>query len=158
MSLPAERLYSWTEYIELELESNRKHEYFEGQLTAMTGGSIAHSLVGSALARELWRICAGTGCRVHSSDQRLVLPDKPRAYYPDVSVTCGPLVVHPEDPHAISDATLVGEVHSPRTIVLDRQHKLYEYQSLPSCRFVLFAFPRRCASTASRVSPTTPGS
>jgi len=142
MSLPPYKRHTWSEYLDREAATGRKHELVHGQLTAMTGGTVAHALLVAAVAGELRNLVRGSGCRVHSSEQRLTPRDKERAYYPDFSVTCGPIPLHPHDPHGICDARLVGEVHSANSIRFDRGHKLYEYQELPSCQHVVFVFPQ----------------
>lgn len=145
MSVPPRRLLSYAEYLDLEAQTGRKHEYIDGMVTAMTGGSIAHALLVSVVGRELWKAINPTSCRVHSSEQRVRIPGGSRVYYPDASVTCGPLQVDPDDPHAIYDASLLVEVLSPHTARYDHLHKVVEYQRLPSCRAIWLVNTTRVA-------------
>jgi len=136
MSLAAHRLLTYDEYLDLEQETRIKHEYVEGIATAMTGGSITHALLVAAVAAEFRNALKGSSCRVHSSEQRLLLGDDlhRRAYYPDLSVTCGPIPVHPDDRHAISEARYLVEVLSPNTTRYDTVHKANEYRKIPSLK------------------------
>ena len=142
MRLPARKLLAYAEFLALERELGRKCELVDGVVTAMTGGTIAHALLVSNVIRALGNALEGTPCRVHSSEQRLRI-GRDRAYYPDAAVTCGPIPVDPDDPHAICDAQLVVEVLSPTTARYDRTAKTVDYQSLPSCLAVVLVNPDR---------------
>lgn len=136
MSVPAQKLLGYDEYLALEQELGHKCEYVDGVVTAMTGGTIAHALLVAAVAAELRSALKGTPCRVHSSEQRVRVA-KGRAYYPDAVVTCGPIPVDPDDPHAILDARIVVEVLSRTTARYDRIAKATDYRALPSCTAVM---------------------
>ena len=143
MAEPVLRLLSYAEYLEIEASSEDKHEFIDGVVYAMGGGSIAHALLGAAVGRALGNLYKGSTCRTHSSDQRIRIPDSGRAFYPDAVVTCGPIPVAPEDPHAIDDALVVVEVLSPTTERADRTLKLSEYRTLASIQCVLFVHADR---------------
>lgn len=141
MSEPAVRLKTYAEYLDVERQTGVKHEYVDGVVYAMTGGTITHALLTAAVSAELRTALRGRPCRVHSSDQRVRISQSGRAFYPDGAVTCGKLVTHPEDPDALADATVLVEVLSPSTARHDRTLKLAEYRTLPSVQAVLFVHP-----------------
>src|SRR2546425_755399 len=78
------------EWRELERTSHDiKHEYIDGQVYAMSGGSLAHGRIGSNTVRTLEDALttADNLCDVYNSDVAVRL--SPRRYtYPDASVTC----------------------------------------------------------------------
>ncbi len=67
-----------------------KSELLDGEIFAMTGGSLAHAQIASNLIRELGLALKGTGCRVLGSDMRLSVQRSKLFTYPDVTVVCGP--------------------------------------------------------------------
>ncbi len=138
MTEPAVRLLSYAEYLAVDRGSPLKHEYIDGIVYAMGGGTVTHSLLGAAVGAELRAALEGTGCRVHSADQRIRIPGSGRAFYPDATVSCGPIVRDEHDPDALADATILVEVLSPSTEKHDRGLKLAEYRTLPSVQAVLF--------------------
>src|SRR6266480_6514444 len=78
------------EWRELERTSHDiKHEYIDGQVYAMSGGSLAHGRIGSNTIRTLEDALAtaGKSCYVYNSDVAARLSAR-RYTYPDASVTC----------------------------------------------------------------------
>jgi Uma2 family endonuclease len=117
------------DYLAWERQQVAKHEYFDGDVFAMAGGSPRHNrlimTVGVALDPRL----TACGCRVFSSDQRVRASDR-RYVYPDLTVVCGPLVVAHED--VLTNPTMLVEVLSSSTEQYDRGLKWHGYQTLES--------------------------
>jgi len=88
MAEPAPRS-SYAEYLALEVESELKHQYIDGLILAMTGGTLEHGRLTIAMAQELGRLVASKPCRVFSSDARVRVQQTNRSTYPDLSVVCG---------------------------------------------------------------------
>ncbi len=65
------RRYSVAEYVRLEAHSNVKHEYFEGAIYAMAGGTPEHGALAAAVITELSNQLRDRPCRVYSSDARI---------------------------------------------------------------------------------------
>ena len=138
MSVAAQRpRYSLAEYIAFEQRSNSRHEYFEGEILAMTGGTIEHSGIGTTVTSLLTASLAGRPCRVFNSDLRVRVAASGLDTYPDASVVCGKPETDPEDPHALVNPVLLIEVTSPSSAEYDRGAKLAHYQRIPSLREVL---------------------
>ena len=137
MAEPAQKLLTYGDYVRLVAETGVKHEYVDGVVYAMSGGTVAHAILGSTVQALLHLLTRGRPCRVHSSDQRIRVPDSGRAFYPDAAVTCGRIETDPEDADALVNPVLVVEVLSPTTERDDRVFKLAEYMSIPSVRAVL---------------------
>lgn len=123
----------YAEYLANEQVSDTKHEYVNGLVYAMAGGSPEHGRLAVAASTQLLTLLRGR-CRVFSSDVRILVRATQRSAYPDVSVVCGTLEHASEDPAAITNPTLLVEVLSPSTEASDRGEKWAHYQRLPSLR------------------------
>ena len=75
------------EYLAIEATAPNKHEYVDGWLYAMSGGTVAHDRIANNV-RSLIDGQLGTGpCTLHGPDIQLrVSPTV--YYYPDVIVAC----------------------------------------------------------------------
>ncbi len=133
--------YTYADYLALEEGSPIRHEFLDGEIYAMAGGSPDHA----ALAGALIGIVRGQlppGCRVFTSDLRLRIATTGLTTYPDAAVVCGRTQRSAEDPLAVTNPVLLVEITSPSTEDYDRGEKLRHYQSLPSLREVLIASHR----------------
>ena len=109
-----ERLHEHTyfEYLAHEEASNVKHEYLDGEIFAMAGGTPAHAELSVAVASTLRAQLEGKRCRVFSSDLRVRVAATGLATYPDVTVICGPLERDEESRETILNPTVLVEVLS----------------------------------------------
>ncbi len=121
-------LMSVEEYLELERDSEVRHEYVGGVLYAMSGASRRHNAIASNISSLLWIDARGGPCRVYQSDMKVLTPDGP-FYYPDVVVACGEA---PEDEYYEDSPCLLVEVVSPKTESKDRLEKLAAYRKIPT--------------------------
>jgi Uma2 family endonuclease len=137
--------YSRAEYRALERMSNVKHEYLDGSIYAMGGGSPEHAAIAGNVIALLSVALRGRPCRVHTSDLRVRVASSGLETYPDVTVLCGKAEVDPEDPHAVLNPVVLVEVTSPSTELYDRGKKLEHYQTIPSLREVLLVSHREKA-------------
>ena len=145
MTSPAHRIqYSWEEYLALEASSNVKHEFLEGQIYGMAGGTPEHAALKAALTGLLFAQIRGGRCRAHGSDLRVRVLETGLATYPDVTVVCGPWERDPSDEHAVTNPTLLVEVLSRSTEDYDRGDKFEHYKRMPSLRqYVLVSHRER---------------
>lgn len=140
MAEPGLRRLTYSEYLDLEASTGVKHEYKEGFVVAMAGGSIAHADIGMNATLLIANGLRGRGCRASNSDQKIRVPETDFATYPDLAVFCGPRIPDTLDPHALTNPTLVLEVLSPSTEGYDRGEKFACYRAIPSLRqYVLLA-------------------
>jgi Uma2 family endonuclease len=129
--------YTFREYIAHEAASNVKHEYLDGQIYAMAGGTPSHAALASAVGGLLFAQLRGGPCPLYSSDLRVRVLATGLATYPDVTIVCGPRELDPEDKNTVTNPTLVVEVLSPSTAEYDRGEKLEHYQRIPALRQVV---------------------
>jgi Uma2 family endonuclease len=132
------RLFTPAEYLALEENSDTKSEYYQGEIFAMSGGSVEHGQLSRNLIRLLGNALQGGSCQPFGSDVRLRLTQHDLFTYPDLYVVCGPLVRMPGRSDTLLDATMIVEILSPKTEIYDRGEKFVFYQSLPSfCEYLL---------------------
>jgi Uma2 family endonuclease len=142
MSTGAQKRYSVNDYLALERQSEIKHEYFDGELFAMAGGTAAHSLISGNCIRELGNALRQKGCQVYTSDMRLMCPTGLRTY-PDVSVVCDEPQLEDEHNDTLLNPLVIVEVLSDSSEAYDRGRKFSNYQTIPSLReYVLVAQDR----------------
>lgn len=140
MGLPAARApLSAQEYLEFERSSEQKHEYADGEIFAMSGGTLEHSLTATNIGGELRNALGDRPCRVLNSDMRIRIPERGRYVYPDSAVFCG----RPEFEDAARDTLLnpilVVEVLSDSSEAYDRGDKFAQYRTLPSMKEYVLA-------------------
>lgn len=133
---------SAAEYLAFEESSTVKHEFVGGEIHAMSGASLAHNKITLNIYSALRAGLHGGPCQVFVADVKVRL-ESARAeffYYPDVVVTCHPTG---RDTHFLRFPTLVFEVLSPTTEVIDRREKLVNYRCAQSLEeYVLVAQDR----------------
>lgn len=150
MSTTARRVhYTYDEYVVLEDESSIRHEYLEGEIYAMAGGSPDHAALAATII-GLLRSTIPPGCRVFTSDLRIRVPASGLSTYPDVAVICGRTARAADDALAVTNPVLLVEVTSDSTEDYDRGEKLRHYQSLPSVREILLVSHREPSLTVHR--------
>ncbi len=135
--------YTYADYVALELESTTKHEFFDGEIYAMAGGSEEHSALAAAV---LWALRSAIGerpCRVHTSDLRVYVEAAGLATFPDGSVICGQLEQHQPSPRATAvNPALLVEITSDSSEEYDTTGKLAAYKTIPSVREVVIVSHR----------------
>ncbi len=136
---PARARFSYEDYLELEESSPVKHEFLDGVVYAMSGGTPDHAAVAAAVIGLLTGSLRGRSCRVFTADLRIRVVETGLGTYPDASVVCGRLELDPDDEkrHTVVNPTLLVEVLSPSTEDYDRGDKLAHYKRIPSLREVM---------------------
>ncbi|MGB5593848.1 MAG: Uma2 family endonuclease, partial [Crocosphaera sp.] len=109
-----------------------KHEYFNGEVYAMTGGTIIHNDITINVTTTLKSHLRGKGCKVQMTDVKLGISQQGNFFYPDVMVTCDErdkkerlIMYHP---------CLIIEVLSPSTEAFDRGDKFKYYRQIDSLK------------------------
>ena len=137
MTLP-QAVYRCTpeEYLTRERDARERHEYYHGEVFAMSGGTPEHSLIIANVSGELRAALKGKPCRLYESNLRIRIPRTTLYTYPDASVVCGPLQFDPLDARkeTVTNPTLLVEVLSPSTETWDRGGKFQNYQQIESLR------------------------
>lgn len=133
MGLPQARLkYTLAEYMAFEAGSSEKHEYLAGEIYALAGASPAHNRLCFKPAGLLDRQLAGSGCAGYSADQKVRIETADLNTYPDLTIVCGELQYHPQEPMLLLNPRVIIEALSPSTEAWDRGGKWMCYQQLES--------------------------
>lgn len=128
--------HAYEDYLRVEEESVIKHEYWDGEIYAMPGGTPEHGALASRMTVVLGAALSEP-CRPLSSDVKIRIAATDLTTYPDLSVVCGSLERSPEDRHAIVNPIVVVEVTSPSTEDYDRGDKLSHYRQIASLQAVV---------------------
>ena len=121
------------EYLRLEAQSPVRHEYVNGEMFAMTGGTLRHNTIALNLATALRTHLRDTPCKAFINDVRVRVAKTSAYYYPDLLVACAQ-DTEPLDLSAmtVENPILVIEVLSTTTAATDRREKLLAYRTIPS--------------------------
>lgn len=120
------------EYLDFERSSPLRHEYADGEIFAMAGGTLEHSAVAANVIGELRSALQGRGCRVLTSDMRIKIAATRRYVYPDGAVVCSGPEFEDEQRDTLMNPRLVVEVLSESSEAYDRGEKFAQYRTVPS--------------------------
>lgn len=133
MGEPAPKPYvTYAEYLELEEKSATKHEWLDGVIYAMSGGTPDHAGLAGAVLISLGNQLRGKRCRVYPADLKVRVLATGISTYADVSVVCGGIELDPDDKNAATNPVLLVEVLSDSTEAYDRGEKFSHYRRIPS--------------------------
>ncbi|OCR00142.1 hypothetical protein BCD67_20915 [Oscillatoriales cyanobacterium USR001] len=118
------------EYLEWEAKQELRHEYIDGEIVAMTGGTIPHNDIALNFYTSLRPHLRQRGCRVNVSDVKVQANKNSRYFYPDLVVSCDTQDLQSRD--FIQHPKVIVEVLSPGTASYDRTKKLKYYRQIPS--------------------------
>jgi len=137
------RRTSYADYLAVEQTSERRHEFIDGVIVAMAGGSDEHNALAGNVGRLIGNRTTGS-CRYYSPDQRFWIASRARGRYADGSIICGPPDHPPHDGQTTTNPTVVIEVLSPSSEGDDDGDKRSDFQSLASVQaYVLVAQDQR---------------
>lgn len=120
------------EYIALESRSEEKHEFYQGEVFVMTGGTFNHALISGNILRNLGNSLSGKSCQPMNSDMRISTPSRLDTY-PYISVYCGKPELT-DNSCTLLNPIVIFEVLSPSTCNYDRGGKFTLYRSIPSLK------------------------
>src|SRR5688572_32989272 len=63
------------QYLEMERASQEKHEYYNGEVFAMSGASLKHNDIFHNVYGELTSFLKGKSCKPYGSDLRIHVPE-----------------------------------------------------------------------------------
>src|SRR5215468_3706623 len=136
---------SYADYLALEARTGIKHEWIDGVVRAMAGGTPTHAKLAAAIIRELGTALRGRRCDVFTSDLKVRVLATGLATYPDAAVVCDKRELDPEDRNAVVNPALIVEVLSDATEAYDRGEKFRSYRRIPSLReYVLVSQHEPC--------------
>lgn len=118
------------EYFIWEEQQLEKHEYINGEVYAMTGGSVNHGRIAIRFTAMFDSHLQNTGCITGNSDIKVNIFGSNNYTYPDASVTCD--VRDQTTTQYITYPCLIVEVLSKTTEAYDRGGKFRMYRQNPA--------------------------
>jgi Uma2 family endonuclease len=126
------------EYRVMEETAAERHEYRNGEIIAMAGGSEVHSAIATNLLVYLGFLLRDSNFRLYNSDLRVWIPEYNCGTYTDLMVVDGQPQLNGDRTDEILNPLVIVEVLSPSTEGYDRGDKFRKYRSLPSfCEYLL---------------------
>ena len=119
---------TFEEYIVFEQKSLVHHEFVDGNLFVVAGGTQRHNMLAGILYAFLLPKILAQECRIFFNDVILKTPNG-RGYYPDIFATCDSST---DTSRVIHRPNIIVEVLSNSTEVFDRGEKWEQYQKIPS--------------------------
>lgn len=139
--LAPHHVFSYEAYLEHEKLTGAKHEFVNGQVFAMSGGTPEHARLTFRVAAALDRLVDPARCRVFSSDLKVRVQATGLATYPDVAVVCGAVELDREDALAVVNPKVLVEVLSPSTEAYDRGEKWSHFRRIASLEVYVLVSP-----------------
>jgi Uma2 family endonuclease len=146
------RKYSIEEYLEIENAATEKHEYYQGEIFAMSGAKMPRNKVAKNLLVSLELKLKGKPCEPFGSDLRIHIEKNTLFTYPDISVICSDPVSLNNDGLNFINPTVIFEVLSPSTKNYDRSEKFKLYRDIPTLKEYILVEPESVFIEAFRIN------
>ncbi len=127
-----EQRYTLEEYYALDKASDRRWEFWDGEIVCMTGGSKEHAIIQGNVLKHLSNRLKEQ-CRAFSADMAVETKTAAGYVYPDVSAACNPKYEkHEQGIDLLANTSVIIEVTSPTSGIRDHNVKKKAYQALES--------------------------
>ncbi len=127
-----QRYYTPEEYLELEVNSQERHQYIDGQIILKTGGTPNHNFINGNFCVALHFSLKRQPYHVFITEPRLWIPKKRIYTYCDVMVIAGELEFGPGRKDTLMNPVMIAEVLSKSTRSFDKDEKFAAYRTIPS--------------------------
>jgi Uma2 family endonuclease len=122
------------DYLIMERASQEKHEYFKGEVFAMSGASKQHNFIASNLNRTIAPHAHGIGCKLFGSDFRIHIPANTLYTYPDFTIVCGDNLKEIIYTDNLTSPSVIIEILSKSTRDYDRGTKFSLYRGIKTLK------------------------
>jgi Uma2 family endonuclease len=144
---PVKTELTFEDYVRFEMTSQVRHEFVDGNLFVMAGGTKRHNLLGGLLYAKLLPLALTRGCFAYIADVIARMPSG-KGYYPDLIVTCDSSL---DSNRTVLRPSIIVEVLSSSTEAIDRGEKWEQYQTIESLeQYVLLSQNEAVAEIYSR--------
>jgi Uma2 family endonuclease len=141
-SVPSPRI-SVEDYLELDRRSERRSEYYEGELFPVEVATINHGRIQGNLYTAVRARLANGPCEALLSSVRVRIPHTKKYTYPDLIIACGMLELEDRNRDTLLNPVVLFEILSPSTSGLDHELKLMLYKTIPSLKEYILVSQRR---------------
>ena len=132
MSSAPSRRVSAAEYLAFERAAEARHEFVDGRIIELAGGSVRYAAICDNLLERTRTILRGGPCRPYSANLRVKIVATGNYTYPDLSIVCGEFQLEDDREDTLINPRLLVEVLSPSTERHDRVWKFRNYQLIQS--------------------------
>lgn len=139
----AEKTYTIAQYLEIEAQSEIRHEYIEGEMTPMTGGTTNHNEIITNLCLLLKPPVRKQKGKVYTENVRLFIPEFDIFTYPDVMIMAGQPIYYNESKTTVTNPIVLMEVLSNSTRDYDNGRKFEYYRSIESLQEYILVEPEK---------------
>ena len=122
------------EYLAIDRAAEVRSEFLDGEMWAMSGGSMRHARLAVNISGELHNALRGSNCQAFTSDLRVRVMPRRMYAYPDVTVVCGKPVLADERQDILLNPAVIFEVLSPTTEKYDRGAKFRYYLAIDTLK------------------------
>lgn len=126
--------YTPEEYLTLEEKATEKHEYRDGEIALMPGGTTNHNQIVRNFYRQFPLKIQNQDYYVYINDVRLWIAQYRIFTYPDVMVIKGKPMYEGKGTSNVTNPLIIVEVLSQSTRDYDRTDKFQYYHSIPEFR------------------------
>ncbi|MBK9566798.1 MAG: Uma2 family endonuclease [Saprospiraceae bacterium] len=134
MGLPEKQYITPEQYLESERLALEKHEFYLGEIFAMSGASFRHNQIFKNTYGNLFNKLKGKPCQPYGSDLRIHIPNNSLYTYPDISIICGKPEMTDTVKDTITNPSVIIEILSKSTYDYDKGQKFTLYRDIDSLR------------------------
>ncbi len=121
-------------YLQMERASEHKHEYYEGEVFAMSGASIPHNDIAYNTNGIVIPFLKGKNCKIYGSYLRIHIPVNTLYTYPDFSIVCGKPETTDLFADNVTNPSVIIEILSKSTKGYDKGAKFSLYRSIKTLK------------------------
>lgn len=136
--------YTFDEYLAMEELDTEKHEYKNGEIVSMTGGTTEHNKIALNFAANLKISLKKQNYIIFIGDVKLWIPTYSEATYPDIMLIEGEPNYYGTSKTVITNPSLIVEVLSKSTQNYDQGEKFYYYRSIPEFKEYILISQYQC--------------
>ena len=119
-------------YLEAESMATEKHEYFNGEIFAMSGASRFHNRIFRNIYTEVGSYLKGKKCTPYGNGLRVSITENTLYTYPDLTIVCGKEEYLDDTFDTLLNPKVIIEILSATTREYDRGSKFKLYRDIPS--------------------------
>ena len=134
MGIPVLNHISESDYLKAERLATEKHEYFRGEIFAMSGTTIEHNIIAVNCISELRNRLKGKRCRPYESNLRIHIPKNSLYTYPDISIIFGDVDTLEDKFDTATNPTVIFEILSKSTRDYDKGGKFTLYRDIETLK------------------------
>jgi Uma2 family endonuclease len=134
MGAPELKYITPEDFLTAERLATEKHEYFKGEVFAMSGASIPHNIISVNCLTDIKNALKGKKCRPYGSDLRIHIPKNTLYTYPDISIICGEIETTDDKFDTATNPSVIIEILSASTKNYDKGQKFDLYRDIESLR------------------------